>query len=147
VLVNLTELLEQLNALCSRALELAVRIRRDTDSLMEVQHELSAAVNVLAPMCAIAERPLATRSSSAMSTSETPPMSLLRIDHVVNRLGLSRSQVWRMVKEERFPKPRRLSTRAVAWLEPDVTAWIRNRPVFDLPDVPKQRARRRLERA
>ena len=48
-----------------------------------------------------------------------------------------------MVKEGRFPKPRRLSIRAVAWLEADVSRWISGRPVFDGPEEPPPRARHR----
>jgi predicted DNA-binding transcriptional regulator AlpA len=49
------------------------------------------------------------------------PCSEIDAAVVAARLGLSRPQVWRTVKEGRFPKPWRRSTGAVAWLEVEVS--------------------------
>jgi prophage regulatory protein len=57
----------------------------------------------------------------------TPPR-MLRIGDVMRPVGLGRSTVWRMVQEKRFPAPRRLGPRAVAWIEADVGNWVLNRP-------------------
>jgi prophage regulatory protein len=144
---NASELVEQVTALRSRAAEIAMRIRCDGALLMDVRHELLAALNVLAPLCTSADlRALSSSSASLTSPAGPTPVRLLRIDDVGDRLGLSRSHVWRMVKDGRFPKPRRLSSRAVAWLESDVSAWIGDRPVFDAPPAPAPRARRRPSR-
>ena len=142
--VNDSELIERVTALRDRAAEIAVRIRRDGDLLAEVHHELSATLNRLASLCTNPQRS-SLPAASALTSSHVgpPPIRLLRIEHVTDRLGLSRSHVWRMVKDRRFPKPRRLSSRAVAWLESDVIAWISERPVFDAPSAPASRGRRR----
>ena len=142
--IDVSELIDQATALRSRAAEIAMRIRRDGDLLTDVHHELSVVLNVLAPVCASVGRLSFSASPPSLpSQAGQPPISLLRIDRVAVRLGLSRSHVWRMVKDGRFPKPRRLSSRAVAWLESDVSSWIGERPVFDAPPATPPRARRR----
>ena len=147
VRTNVFELIEQVTALRSCATEIAMRIRRDGDLLTDVHHELSAALNVLGPLCKGAGRPSLSSSSASLPSPAGPPsVRLLRIDDVGDRLGLSRSHVWRMVKDGRFPKPRRLSSRAVGWLESEVSVWIGDRPVFDAPSAPPPRARHRPSR-
>lgn len=42
---------------------------------------------------------------------------------VVKRTGLSRTHVWYLVREGRFPEPVELTERARGWLESDVEAW------------------------
>lgn len=136
----MSELVEQVRALRSRASEIAMRMRRDVELLNDMHHDLSAALSVLERLCASGER---QRTPASSSPAGPLPIRLLRINDVADRLGLSRSHVWRMVKDGRFPKPRRLSSRAIAWPESDVSAWIGDRPVFDAPPAPKPRVRRR----
>ncbi len=148
---DLDENTRQLAALRKRAGELTIRIRQDTDLLAEVHHRLAELLNEVVHECAAQPRagsplsrptgPIAASSVTNVGVDAKGPR-LLRIDEVAMCLGLSRSQVWRMVKECRFPKPRRLSTRAVAWLEQEVSGWISARPVFDSPGQPAPRARR-----
>jgi prophage regulatory protein len=142
--VNNGELIDRVTTLRSRAAEIAMRMRRDSDLLADVHHELSATLNVLMSMWpSTAHPPLPATPASLPSSMGPPQVRLLRIDLVVNRLGLSQSHVWCMVKDGRFPKPRRLSSRAVAWLESDVSSWIGERPIFDAPPAAPPRARRR----
>jgi prophage regulatory protein len=143
------ETLRQLTVLRRRASEITLRIRREADLLADVHHELVdliSEIGLIGPAQAhqSSSRPYSTTaaSSSPANVDSRPRVELLRINAVAARLGLSRSHVWRMVKEGRFPKPRRLSTRAVAWLESEVSAWIGARPVFDTPHPPTPRPRR-----
>lgn len=53
--------------------------------------------------------------------------SMLRIGEVCRRTGLSKSQIHRLVSELGFPKPIRLSKRAVAFVAADVEAWLQER--------------------
>ena len=53
---------------------------------------------------------------------------LLRLPQVLERTGLNRMGVYRGIRAGTFPRPRRLSARRVAWLDSDVTEWIRTRP-------------------
>lgn len=48
----------------------------------------------------------------------------LRIGDVIRKTGLSRSEIYRRVKESRFPKQIRLSYRVSVWREIDVDRWI-----------------------
>ena len=58
---------------------------------------------------------------------ESQYTSMLRISEVCRRTGLSKSQIHRLVSEMGFPKPIRLSKRAVAFVAADVEAWLQER--------------------
>lgn len=60
---------------------------------------------------------------TAMQTTTHEP-TLLRRPQVQQRTGLSRSTLYQYIKDGDFPAPIPLGTRAVAWLESDVSAWI-----------------------
>jgi prophage regulatory protein len=47
----------------------------------------------------------------------------LRIQAVIHVTGLSRSTLYRLMADERFPRPVRLGPRAVAWRRSDIDAW------------------------
>jgi len=51
-------------------------------------------------------------------------MKLIRIKDVMDRTGLGRSTVYKYMKLGLFPKSVNLTTRAVAWVESEVEAWI-----------------------
>ena len=53
---------------------------------------------------------------------------LLSLPEVVRLTGLSRSTLYRKVKEGDFPLPVKLGKRAVGWRESEVIAWINGRP-------------------
>lgn len=53
----------------------------------------------------------------------TPP-ALLRGKEVFKRVALSRTTVWRRVREGSFPQPVKLGSTRVAWREADIAAWI-----------------------
>ncbi len=50
---------------------------------------------------------------------------LLQIDEVKARVALSKTELYRRIKEGRFPRQVRLSSRRVAWVESEITDWIR----------------------
>jgi prophage regulatory protein len=52
---------------------------------------------------------------------------LVRFPVVRQRTGLSRSTIWRMERRGEFPRHHRISSNVVAWLEDDVSTWIRAR--------------------
>ncbi len=54
---------------------------------------------------------------------------LLRLPEVLRMTGLSRSTLYRLIGEGRFPAPVRIGPRAVAWRERDVLEWQETRPV------------------
>jgi len=52
---------------------------------------------------------------------------ICRLPVVKARTGLSRSTLYAMMAEGRFPKPIKLGDRAVGWAESEVLAWIESR--------------------
>lgn len=52
----------------------------------------------------------------------------LKEPEVLIKCAISHATLWRMVKAEKFPAPRKLSSKAVAWLSTEVDEWILNRP-------------------
>lgn len=53
--------------------------------------------------------------------------SLLRIKDVMARTGLTRSTLYTMVGDGRFPRAIKISTRCAAWPSDVVDAWIAER--------------------
>lgn len=51
-------------------------------------------------------------------------MKILRLRRVLEKTGMGRSSVWRMVKEGTFPAPIKLSPRMVGWVEEEVNDWL-----------------------
>ena len=51
----------------------------------------------------------------------------LRLAEVRNRVPYSRSTIYQLIAEGKFPKPINLGARAVAWLESEIDNWIAER--------------------
>jgi prophage regulatory protein len=56
-----------------------------------------------------------------------PEGRILRLKDVVRMVGLSRSTVWKMDLEGKFPKHRKLGPRSVGWLDVEIHEWIGTR--------------------
>lgn len=54
-------------------------------------------------------------------------LTILRLDSVKDRTGLSRSTIYQRIQEGKFPKPISLGMRAVGWLESEIEAWLQQR--------------------
>ena len=54
-------------------------------------------------------------------------MHILRLEQVCRMTGLSRSLVYQMEAEHRFPKRIHLTQRAVGWIEGEVQGWLAER--------------------
>jgi len=52
------------------------------------------------------------------------PHTILRLNDVKQRTGLSRSTIYLRITNKEFPTPISLGGRAVGWLERDVDEWI-----------------------
>lgn len=50
--------------------------------------------------------------------------SILRLEDVKERTGLSRSSIYALASKGSFPKPIALKSRAVGWRSKDIDAWI-----------------------
>ena len=56
---------------------------------------------------------------------------------------LATATIQRLVRENDFPKPRKISSNRVAWLLREVETWAEERPVSDLPPPPNTGARKK----
>ncbi len=71
---------------------------------------------------------------------------MLGLQQVADTLSLSKSSIHNLVASGKFPRPRKLTAKRVAWLTSDVLAWASALPVSDnLPPpntgAPKPRGR------
>jgi prophage regulatory protein len=64
---------------------------------------------------------------AAQSLDRVPSLKLLRFPAVRERRGLSRSTIWRLERHGDFPRHRRISANAVAWVEEEVIGWIHSK--------------------
>ena len=62
-----------------------------------------------------------------MTITETRTLMVIKRRGVEQRTGLSRSVIYALMAEDRFPKPIKLSSRAVGWISEEVDAWIQSR--------------------
>lgn len=51
-------------------------------------------------------------------------VKILRLPDVIERTGLSRSTIYEMIKNGRFPRQTKISVRAVGWKVEDIDNWI-----------------------
>ena len=58
---------------------------------------------------------------------KTDRRRLIRRPAVLERIGLKTTELYELIKQDRFPRPVPLGRRAVAWLEDEVDAWIEAR--------------------
>jgi prophage regulatory protein len=61
--------------------------------------------------------------SEEPSTHET----ILRLQTVLSRTGLSKSLIYELIAKDQFPKPIQLGMRAVGWIGSEVDSWIATR--------------------
>ncbi|MBL6930570.1 MAG: AlpA family phage regulatory protein [Rhodospirillales bacterium] len=54
-------------------------------------------------------------------------MKLLKINDVIELSGLSRSSVYALAQQNKFPKPLKQSERSSAWVEDEIKEWIAER--------------------
>ena len=58
---------------------------------------------------------------------------ILRIAGVLERTGLTRSTLYRMIAADAFPRQVRLSDRYVGWRASEVEIWLMDLPAFRRP--------------
>lgn len=54
-------------------------------------------------------------------------MRILRRPEVINAVGLSTATIYRLMSENKFPKPVKLGARSVGWVETDIQSWLEER--------------------
>ncbi|EIX4508428.1 AlpA family transcriptional regulator [Escherichia coli] len=53
--------------------------------------------------------------------------SLIRLSEVMRRTGYGRAWIYRLISLGRFPKPVKIGSRSVAFIESEVDEWINQR--------------------
>ncbi|HTF69700.1 MAG TPA: AlpA family phage regulatory protein [Edaphobacter sp.] len=78
-----------------------------------------------------------------------PPPTYIRLDVVRQQVPLSKSGIYEMIANRRFPPPHRLGARAVGWLQSEVTEWViaRTKEPPAVAKAPRPVALKREERA
>ncbi len=56
-------------------------------------------------------------------------MRFLRIDEVIDKVGLSRPTIWRLERAGEFPRRRQLGRNSVGWVEDEIEQWMQSRVV------------------
>lgn len=60
-------------------------------------------------------------------------MKILRRNDVLEIIGLSRSTLYYLVRDGRFPAPISIGQRAIGWRLTDVNEWVASRPQVGAP--------------
>lgn len=60
-----------------------------------------------------------------MDIIKFPETGFLREKNLYNFVPVSRTTLWQWVREDRFPKPIKLSTRTTVWRAEEVRKWIK----------------------
>jgi prophage regulatory protein len=55
------------------------------------------------------------------------PTKLLKLKDVLSRVPYSRSQLYEMIKQDRFPQQVHLGGRGSFWIEDEIEQWLRER--------------------
>ena len=112
-----------------RCNEVVLRVQDDVRTLVDLHRETTELLYILRSLPS--ERPPAPAPTPATArpTLDSGPRlpRLLPFREVAQRVALSRSTIWRMERAGQFPRRRQLSVNKVAWWEPEIEEWIRNR--------------------
>ena len=57
-------------------------------------------------------------------TGAVHPDRFLKLDEVKRRVGLGKSMIYRLIQEEKFPAPYKISPFASRWSNLEIVAWI-----------------------
>ncbi|MEH8905589.1 AlpA family transcriptional regulator, partial [Klebsiella pneumoniae] len=53
--------------------------------------------------------------------------SFIRLSEVLRRTGYSKAWIYRLLKENRFPRPVKIGSRSIAFVENEIDEWINQR--------------------
>ena len=60
----------------------------------------------------------------------TTPQQLelfIRLPEVRQRVGMSKSQIYKLIAQDQFPKPVKVSRRISCWVVAEIDSWIQNK--------------------
>lgn len=55
------------------------------------------------------------------------PQSLIRMPETMRRTGYGRAWIYRLIAQGRFPKPVKIGSRSIAFVESEIDEWINQR--------------------
>ena len=64
------------------------------------------------------------RGDTIMNTSTKQTTRLIRLPEVMHKTGYKKAWIYRLISENKFPKPIKLGARSVAFIEIEVDDWI-----------------------
>ncbi|WP_210494171.1 MULTISPECIES: helix-turn-helix transcriptional regulator [Pantoea] len=59
-----------------------------------------------------------------MNTATPSTTRLIRLPEVLHKTGYKKAWIYRLISENRFPKPIKLGSRAVAFIEAEIDQWV-----------------------
>ena len=65
------------------------------------------------------------------------PTRLLSLKQVMERIPLSKTEIYRRIRDDRFPKPVRIGAHRIAFSEAEIEKWFADR--LENRDTPKAR--------
>jgi prophage regulatory protein len=110
-----------------RCNEVVLRVQDDVRTLVDLHRETTELLYILRSLPSEAPPERVPVAAAPTRDSEARLPRLLPFREVAQRVALSRSTIWRMERAGQFPKRRRLSVNKVAWWEPEIEEWVRNR--------------------
>jgi len=60
-------------------------------------------------------------------TEARDTLRVIRFPELFKKVGLCRSQIWRLEKQSAFPKSIHLGKNSKGWIEADIDAWLNER--------------------
>lgn len=69
-------------------------------------------------------------SNTTNPNQKTDPLQSgynLRVSALAPRLGIYKNQIWRLVRQGKFPRPIKLSEKVTVWKADDVLAWLKTK--------------------
>ena len=73
-----------------------------------------------------------------MRESLEPQITLYRCKSVLEKTGLKRSSLYKLIHLGTFPKPIKITAKAVAWPSNEVEDWVKNRILSGQQNVTEQ---------
>ena len=70
---------------------------------------------------------LPNRTHINLHMGEIIMQKIYRLKNVIEVTGMSRSTIYRLMDQDKFPKPIKLTQRIIGFLEEDIDQWIQNR--------------------
>ena len=62
-----------------------------------------------------------------MASSPRQLELFIRLPDVRQRVGMSKSQIYKLIAQDQFPKPVKVSRRISCWVAAEVDSWIKNK--------------------